>query len=324
MEENKDLLSAYEDRVYKVSLAPYLRGNASTQKMMLDVIIALVPALLGSIYFFGIKSLFLVLLSVFSCVFSEFIIQKLFHKPVRINDLSAVVTGILLAFNLPASSPFWMPVFGGFFAIIIVKELFGGIGSNFMNPALAARAAIMASWPGLITNYVAPDGMTGATPLQVIKYKSGELPSLFDMFSGNISGVIGETSVILLLIGAAYLIFKKVIDYRVPLVYIATTVLVLLICGVPYDLIPYHVFGGGLILGAFFMATDYATTPVTLNGRIYFAIGCGLITAIIRLYGGMSEGVSYAIILMNSASPLIESLTTPKVFGEVKKNEGNN
>lgn len=316
METNKNVQS---EKLYRVSLAPYLRSKSTTQKMMLDVIIAMLPALAASIYFFGMNALMLTVVSVISCVVAEVFMQKLFKKKVTVSDLSAVITGILLAFNLPASAPWWMPVFGGFFAICIVKQIFGGIGSNFMNPALAARAAIMASWPGLITNYIAPDGVASATPLQLMKAgTTGELPSLMDMAIGNIGGVIGETCSILLVLGGIYLIVKKVIDWKIPCLYILTTTVLLAAFGVDISLLPYHILGGGLILGAFFMATDFVTCPVTPNGRIIFAIGCGIITAIIRVYGGMAEGVSYAIILMNTATPLIESLTTPKVFGEVK------
>lgn len=316
METNKNVQS---EKLYRVSLAPYLRSKSTTQKMMLDVIIAMLPALAASIYFFGMNALMLTVVSVISCVVAEVFMQKLFKKKVTVSDLSAVITGILLAFNLPASAPWWMPVFGGFFAICIVKQIFGGIGSNFMNPALAARAAIMASWPGLITNYITPDGVASATPLQLMKAgTTGELPSLMDMAIGNIGGVIGETCSILLVLGGIYLIVKKVIDWKIPCLYILTTTVLLAAFGVDISLLPYHILGGGLILGAFFMATDFVTCPVTPNGRIIFAIGCGIITAIIRVYGGMSEGVSYAIILMNTATPLIESLTTPKVFGEVK------
>lgn len=316
METNKNVQS---EKLYRVSLAPYLRSKSTTQKMMLDVIIAMLPALAASIYFFGMNALMLTVVSVISCVVAEVFMQKLFKKKVTVSDLSAVITGILLAFNLPASAPWWMPVFGGFFAICIVKQIFGGIGSNFMNPALAARAAIMASWPGLITNYVGPDGVASATPLQLMKAgAAGELPSLMDMAIGNIGGVIGETCSILLVLGGIYLIVKKVIDWKIPCLYILTTTVLLAAFGVDISLLPYHILGGGLILGAFFMATDFVTCPVTPNGRIIFAIGCGIITAIIRVYGGMAEGVSYAIILMNTATPLIESLTTPKVFGEVK------
>lgn len=316
METNKNVQS---EKLYRVSLAPYLRSKSTTQKMMLDVIIAMLPALAASIYFFGVNALMLTVVSVISCVAAEVFMQKLFKKKVTVSDLSAVITGILLAFNLPASAPWWMPVFGGFFAICIVKQIFGGIGSNFMNPALAARAAIMASWPGLITNYITPDGVASATPLQLMKAgTTGELPSLMDMAIGNIGGVIGETCSILLVLGGIYLIVKKVIDWKIPCLYILTTTVLLAAFGVDISLLPYHILGGGLILGAFFMATDFVTCPVTPNGRIIFAIGCGIITAIIRVYGGMAEGVSYAIILMNTATPLIESLTTPKVFGEVK------
>ena len=316
METNKNVQS---EKLYRVSLAPYLRSKSTTQKMMLDVIIAMLPALAASIYFFGMNALMLTVVSVISCVVAEVFMQKLFKKKVTVSDLSAVITGILLAFNLPASAPWWMPVFGGFFAICIVKQIFGGIGSNFMNPALAARAAIMASWPGLITNYVGPDGVASATPLQLMKAgTTGELPSLMDMAIGNIGGVIGETCSILLVLGGIYLIVKKVIDWKIPCLYILTTTVLLAAFGVDISLLPYHILGGGLILGAFFMATDFVTCPVTPNGRIIFAIGCGIITAIIRVYGGMAEGVSYAIILMNTATPLIESLTTPKIFGEVK------
>lgn len=316
METNKNVQS---EKLYRVSLAPYLRSKYTTQKMMLDVIIAMLPALAASIYFFGMNALMLTVVSVISCVVAEVFMQKLFKKKVTVSDLSAVITGILLAFNLPASAPWWMPVFGGFFAICIVKQIFGGIGSNFMNPALAARAAIMASWPGLITNYITPDGVASATPLQLMKAgTTGELPSLMDMAIGNIGGVIGETCSILLVLGGIYLIVKKVIDWKIPCLYILTTTVLLAAFGIDISLLPYHILGGGLILGAFFMATDFVTCPVTPNGRIIFAIGCGIITAIIRVYGGMAEGVSYAIILMNTATPLIESLTTPKVFGEVK------
>lgn len=316
METNKNVQS---EKLYRVSLAPYLRSKSTTQKMMLDVIIAMLPALAASIYFFGMNALMLTVVSVISCVVAEVFMQKLFKKKVTVSDLSAVITGILLAFNLPASAPWWMPVFGGFFAICIAKQIFGGIGSNFMNPALAARAAIMASWPGLITNYITPDGVASATPLQLMKAgTTGELPSLMDMAIGNIGGVIGETCSILLVLGGIYLIVKKVIDWKIPCLYILTTTVLLAAFGVDISLLPYHILGGGLILGAFFMATDFVTCPVTPNGRIIFAIGCGIITAIIRVYGGMAEGVSYAIILMNTATPLIESLTTPKIFGEVK------
>lgn len=311
------------DDMLTVSQAPHIRSNRSIKSIMLDVIIALVPAMIGSIYFYGINAIKLILVTVASAVAFEFGIQKLLKRETRIGDLSAVVTGILLAFNLPAQAPWWVAVFGAGFAIIIVKELFGGIGSNFMNPALAARAALVASWPAIMSTYINPDGMSSATPLAILKSGAGSLPSIQRMLIGDIGGSIGETSAILLLIGAAYLIVRKVIDWKIPAIYIVTTVVMLLLLGVDAGNLVYHVLGGGLILGAFFMATDYSSTPVTPIGRIIFALGCGLLTALIRVKGGMPEGVSYSILIMNVASPVIEKWTKPRVFGEVRKNETN-
>ena len=309
-----------------VSSSPHIRSNESIQRIMLDVIIALIPAIIGSVYFFGFNALKLILISVASSVFFEAIIQKVFKKSVTINDLSAVITGILLAFNLPASAPWWLPVIGSAFAIIIVKQFFGGLGSNFMNPALAARAMLLTSWPSHMSTFTGtrPDVVASATPLAIMKNGmatdgvASELPKLMDMFIGNIPGAIGETSALLLLIGAAYLIIRQVIDWKVPVFYIGTTIIILLLLGVEIQLLPYHIFGGGLILGAFYMATDYASTPVTPVGRIIFGIGAGILTALIRVKGGFPEGVSYSILLMNVATPLIEKFTSPKVFGEVK------
>jgi electron transport complex protein RnfD len=316
-----------------VSLSPHLRSNESVQRIMLDVIIALIPAIIGATYFFGLNALKLILISVVSAIFFEAITQKLFKKKVTIGDLSAVITGILIAFNLPANAPWWIPVFGSGFAIIIVKQFFGGLGSNFMNPALAARAVLLASWPKIMSSFTlpGPDAVTGATPLSIMKYGGAdagasatvakaaqELPSLMDMFIGNRGGAIGETSAVLLLIGALYLIIRKVIDWKIPFFYIGTTALLLLLLGVETEHIMYHLLGGGLILGAFFMATDYATAPVTPFGRIIFGIGAGIITALIRVKGGFPEGVSYSILLMNVASPLIEKFTAPRIFGRAK------
>ena len=318
LDPNKDKVVL--DKALTMSLAPHIRSSDSTRKLMLDVIIAMVPAMIGSIYFYGISALILILVSVVSAVCAEIVIKKLFKKDILIGDLSAVVTGILIAFNLPANAPWWIAVFGSVFAIIIVKEFFGGIGSNFMNPALAARAALVASWPSIMASYVNTDGITSATPLALIKSGSGvgDLPSLSRMFIGDIGGSLGETSALLLLIGGAYLIIRRVIDWKTPVFYIGTTCIMLLILGVNTDLMIYHVLGGGLILGAFFMATDYSTTPITSKGKIIFAIGCGLLTALIRVKGGMPEGVSYSILLMNIMTPIIERFTKPKVFGEVK------
>lgn len=306
------------DKTLTGSLAPHLRANETTRKIMLDVIIALIPAMIASIYYFGMNALMLILVSVASAVAFEAITQKLFKKDILIGDLSAVVTGILIAFNLPANAPWWIAVFGAGFAIVLVKECFGGIGSNFMNPALAARVALVSSWPGIMSTYVNPDGIASATPLGIMKSGSTALPSMTRMLMGDIGGSLGETAAVLLIIGGLYLIIRKVISWKTPVIYIVTTVVMLLLLGVDTSLIPYHILGGGLILGAFFMATDYSSTPVTPKGKIIFAIGCGILTALIRVKGGMPEGVSYSILLMNIASPIIEKFTKPKVFGEVK------
>jgi electron transport complex protein RnfD len=323
-----------------VSSSPHIRSNESIQRIMLDVIIALTPAVIGSVYFFGLNALKLILISIASSVFFEAIIQKVFKKPVTINDLSAVITGILLAFNLPASAPWWLPIMGSAFAIIVVKQFFGGLGSNFMNPALAARAMLLTSWPTHMSTFTGtrPDVVASATPLAIMKYgmtagagsatvegatsasqsAGAELPELINMFLGNIPGAIGETSALLLLIGAAYLIIRQVIDWKIPVCYIGTTIIMLVLLGVEMEFLPYHILGGGLILGAFYMATDYASTPVTPKGRIIFGIGAGILTALIRVKGGFPEGVSYSILLMNVATPIIEKFTNPRVFGEVK------
>lgn len=316
LDPNKD--SVVLDDALTMSWAPHVRSNESVRRIMLDVIIALTPAMVGSIYYFGLSALKLILISVISAVLFEAGAQKLFKKDLLIGDLSAVVTGILLAFNLPANAPWWVAVFGAGFAIIIVKEFFGGIGSNFMNPALAARAALVASWPSIMSSYINPDGITSATPLAIMKSGSTSLPSLARMVMGDIGGSLGETSAILLLIGAAYLLFRRVIEWKIPTFYIGSTCIMLLLLGVKPDLIVYHILGGGLILGAFFMATDYSTSPITPKGKIIFAVGAGILTALIRVKGGMPEGVSYSILLMNVATPVIEKFTKPKVFGEVK------
>lgn len=312
------------ENILLVSSSPHIRSNESVQRIMLDVIIALMPAAIGSVYFFGLNALKLILISVASSIFFEAIIQKAFKRPITIKDLSAVITGILLAFNLPASAPWWLPVIGSAFAIIIVKQFFGGLGSNFMNPALAARAMLLTSWPTHMSTFTGtrPDVVATATPLDIMKYgmaaDGAELPTLMNMFIGNIGGAIGETSALLLLIGAAYLIIRQVIDWKIPVFYIGATFIMLMLLGVEVEFLPYHILGGGLILGAFYMATDYASSPVTPVGRIIFGIGAGVLTAIIRVKGGYPEGVSYSILLMNVATPLIEKITSPKIFGEVK------
>ena len=305
-----------------VQLAPHIRSNESVTKIMRDVIIALAPAVVASVYFFGMNALIIYLISVVCCVGSEFIYQKLAGKESQIGDLSSIVTGLLLAMNMPAGVPWYVPAISSVFAIIIVKEAFGGIGGNFVNPALAGRAMAMLSWPQIMATYTVPgvDAASAATPLTIIKAGKdlASLPSLQDMFIGNIGGVIGETSALLLLIGACYLLIRKVIDWKIPVIYILTTIVFLFVFGIKAGIIPYEVLGGGLMLGALFMATDYSSTPQGTKGKIIFAIGCGLITALIRTKGNMAEGVSYSILLMNVASPLIERLTKTEAYGEAK------
>lgn len=305
------------------SSSPHIRSDETISRIMLDVIIALLPATLASIYFFRLNAFMLIALSVVSAVATEAIFQKARKKPITINDLSAVVTGLLVAFNIPASAPWWIPVIGSAFAIAIVKQFFGGLGHNFMNPALAARAMLLASWPTIMTDWVTPgvDAMTTATPLAILKGQAeGTLPSLTDMLLGNIGGSLGETSAILLIIGGIYLLYRGVINWRIPFTYIGTVAVIMLVFGGGLENTAYHLLAGGLMLGAFFMATDYASSPVTKKGQIIFGIGAGLLTAIIRLKGGYPEGVSYSILLMNVAAPLIDKYTSPKVFGEVKQN----
>ena len=310
-----------DDNILIVSSSPHLRSDRTTKKIMLDVIIALVPAMIGAVYFFGMNALKLILISVAASVIAEFAIQKLFKKEVSIDDFSAVITGILIAFNLPANAPWWIPVAAAVFGIVVVKQFFGGIGQNFMNPALAARAFLVASWPGIMAEYVLPgaDAITGATPLAILESgKIARLPSMMDMFVGNIGGSIGETSALLLLIGGLYLIIRKVINWKTPVVYIATTAIMLFVLGVETSELAYHLLSGGLILGAFFMITDYSSTPVTPWGQIIVGVGAGILTAVIRIKGGFPEGVSYSILLMNVVTPLIEKFTGPRTFGRSK------
>lgn len=289
-------------------IAPHIRNKKSTQSVMLDVVIALLPALFASVYFFGARALILTLVTVVACVASEFLIQKLLHKPVRIKDLSAVVTGMLLAFNLPVEFPIWMAIVGSIFAIVIVKELFGGIGQNFMNPALAARVFMLVTWPAQMGTFTY-DGVAGATPL------GGRPSSLMDLFIGNIPGTIGEVSKVAILIGLAYLLFKQVIKLRMPLAYMITCAVLFYI--LKYDFVDTlsQLLSGGIIFAAVFMVTDYSSSPMSPMGQIVYAIGAGILTVVIRLYGGYPEGVSFAIIIMNVFVPLIDKLIRPRVFG---------
>jgi len=306
--------------MYTVSSSPHIKSKDSVQGIMRDVIIALIPATFAGIYFFGMEAFLVTLVSVLSCVVAEALWQKLTHRKITIGDLSAVVTGLLLAFNLPAAVPLWLPAIGGFFAIIIVKQFFGGIGQNIMNPALAARAFLLASWPVHMTNFTL-DGVSAATPLAILKNGGSELPSLMNVFIGNVGGCIGETSVIALLIGGAYLLYKRIISWHTPVSYIATVFILTLILGrdglMTGDAL-YEICAGGLMIGAFFMATDYTTSPMTKKGQLIFGLGCGILTTIIRLYGGYAEGVSYSILIMGLFVPFIDKFTAPRIFGEVK------
>lgn len=308
-----------ENKVW-VSSSPHIHSGHSTKNIMRDVLIALAPATAAGIYFFGLPALKTIVLAVLTAVATEFLIQKfmLKTKP-TISDLSAAVTGLLLAFNLPSGAPWYLPVFGSIFAIAIAKQVFGGLGHNFINPALAARAFLMASWPIAMTTWPVPlsDGTTGATPLAILKGSvEGELPSLMQAFTGNVGGCIGETSAILLVLGGLYLVYRGVINIKVPLMFIGSAfVFGFLLYGFDVTTAFYQVAVGGLMLGAFFMATDYSSTPSTLKGHLIFAFGCGMITMIIRRFGGYPEGVSYSILLMNVVTPLIDKYVQPKVFG---------
>jgi len=310
-----------------VSSSPHIRGKASTQRIMLDVIIALLPAAIFGIYFFGLKAALVILVTVISCVASEYLTRVILKREPTISDLSAVVTGVLLALNLPPTIPLWMAAVGGVVAIVIVKQLFGGLGQNFMNPALVARVFLLNAFAKQMTTFITPgpDAISSATPLfqmkEFVKGNEANLSGYWDLFVGNISGCIGETSVIALLIGGIYLLFRRVITLDIPVAFIGSVALITWIFGGQTSFTGdwiYHVLSGGLMIGAFFMATDYATSPVTFKGRIIMGIGCGVLTAVIRLYTSSPEGVSYAILLMNICVPLIDRYTVPKSFGGEK------
>lgn len=312
--------------MYHVSSAPHVRQKDSTSKIMLLVILALLPATAFGIYNFGARALLLILLTVGSCVLSEFVFNVIVHKKNTIDDLSAVVTGLLLALNLPVSLPWWEAVLGGAFAIIIVKMLFGGLGQNFMNPALGARCFLLIAFAADMTNFNC-DAYTGATPLALIRNEGLAAVDLKAMLYGTTAGTIGETSVIAILIGAIILIMTGVIDMKIPGAYLVSFALFILIFGGHgFDgaYLTAQLCGGGLMLGAFFMATDYVTSPITPAGKIIFGICCGVLTGLFRLFGANAEGVSFAIILSNLLVPIIEKFTVPMAFGvkkEGKKNE---
>ena len=311
--------------LYHVSSSPHVRSKDTTERIMLYVIIALLPTTLFGIYNFGYRALILILVTIASCVASEWIFNKIVHKKQTINDLSAVVTGLLLALNLPATLPWWEAVLGGVFAIVVVKCMFGGLGQNFMNPALGARCFLLIAFAANMTNFTI-DSYTGATPLAAMR--NGDPVNTMDMLIGRTAGTIGETSAIAILIGAIFLILMGVIDLRIPASYIITFIVVMLLYsghGADWTYITAQLCGGGLMLGAFFMATDYVTSPITPMGQIIFGICCGIFTGLFRCFGANAEGVSFAIILSNILVPMIEKYTVPRAFGmvkEAKKQEG--
>ena len=291
---------------------------------MRDVLIALLPACAFGVYVYGLKAFFTIAEAVIAAVLAEYLYQKVSGKTVTIFDLSAVITGILLAFNLPPGVPFWIPVIGSVFAIVAVKQLFGGLGQNFVNPALAGRAFLLASFPVDMTTWPDADGVTGATYLAQIKANPGFTPEASDYMAllfGKAGGCIGETSAVALVIGGLYLIFRRVINWRIPVFYIASFTVFSFILGREAFFsanVLFEVLSGGLLMGAFFMATDYATSPITPNGKIIMGIGCGFFTVMIRFFGGYPEGVSYAILIMNLFVPLIDKYVRPRVYGKGK------
>ena len=316
-----------------ISSSPHAHSPITTQTIMRDVLIALLPALIGSVYFFGFRALMVTLVSAAASVFFEWGYRKMMKLDDTTWDLSAVVTGVLLAFVCPVTIPYWTIILGDLFAIVLVKQLFGGIGKNFVNPALAGRA-FMFSWPVLMNTWVkvgfqnaagvlsTADIVTEATPLAAMHQGILSDASAMDLFLGNVGGCLGETSALLLLIGFGYLLLRKVISPRIPLAYIATVAVLAFLFPLGNDRVAWmtaQVFGGGLMLGAIFMATDYVTSPVTKWGQIIFGIGCGVITIAIRYFGGYSEGVSYAILIMNCCVVLLDKVGRPVKFGAPKK-----
>ena len=318
-----------------ISSSPHVHSPVTTQTIMRDVLIALAPALVGSVYFFGFRALLVTLVSAAACVFFEWAYCKVMKKNCKVYDLSAVVTGVLLAFVCPVTIPYWCIILGDFFAIVLVKQLFGGLGRNFVNPALAGRA-FMFSWPVLMSTWVkvgfqnaaplldATDAVTAATPLASMHqgYFDPAAGSILDMFLGNVGGSLGETSALLLLIGLVYLLARKIIKLHIPLSYIATVAVLTFLFPQGNDRITWmaaQLFGGGLMLGAIFMATDYVTSPITKLGQVIFGIGCGVLTVMIRYFGGYNEGVSYAILVMNCCVVLLDRIGRPTKFGAPKK-----
>lgn len=307
-----------------VSASPHFRSRQTSRGMMLDVIIALLPSLVASYFIFGVRTVILSAVSVIACVAFEYLSRRVMKRHNTIGDLSAVVTGLLVAFNVPATMPVWMVIIGDFFAIVIAKQFFGGIGQNFVNPALIGRIVLMSSFPSKMGSFPVPlvstIPLTGATPLASLK--SGEMPepSLLGMFLGLRGGCLGEVCIAALLIGFVYLLIRRVISWRIPVFYIGTVAVIMIIAGkCDFEFVLYELMAGGLVLGAVFMATDYTTSPVSNKGKIIYAVGCGILTSLIRIFGNLPEGVSFSIIIMNILVPHIEHIATPKPFGTPKK-----
>ena len=328
-------MTDYKNLKLIASSSPHIRSNENTRSIMLDVIIAMLPALVWAIYNFGFKALISVVVSIVACLFWEWLYRKLLKKPQSIGDLSAVVTGMLLAFVCPPELPWWALIIGAFFSIVVVKQLYGGIGCNFLNPALAGRAILLASYATAMTTWTLPTSkvdtvVSTATPLAIMKEgtveKFTELTanySVGDMFIGRVGGSLGEVSALALLLGFVWLLIRKVISWHTPVAFIGTVAILTLISApagidnVQYML--YNVFGGGLMLGAIFMATDYATSPVTKPGQLIFGLGCGLLTCFIRRFGSYPEGVCYSILIMNCTTWLLDKYIRPTIYGAVKK-----
>ena len=310
---------------FAVTSSPHLRDKATSQRIMQEVCLALVPAGIAGIILYGFNAALLIAICVATCVLSEFVWQKATKQAVTISDWSAVVTGLLLAYNLPATAPWWIAVIGSILAIIVVKQFFGGIGSNFMNPALTARAILFISWSGIMGAYpnanpfqFTADAVTGATPLATLNGGTTEGIKLLDLLLGNHGGVLGETCAIAIILGGVYLIVRGIADWRIPASFIGTVFVCYLIKD-GAEMALYQLLSGGLLLGAFFMATDYATSPINKLGRVIFGIGCGFFLFIIRAFANYPEGCSFAILFMNVATPMIDRFTMPRPFGEVKK-----
>lgn len=307
-----------------LSSSPHIRHEATTARIMLDVVIALIPAGVAGVIFFGLNAAITIVLAVAAAVLTEALIQLATKKKVTVNDWSAVVTGLIVAYNITSTAPWYLPVLGSVFAIAIVKQVFGGLGHNFMNPAAAARVFLVTAFGVQMTNWpVVADAVSNATPLAILKGLSTDpLPSVTNMLIGNHGGCIGETCAIALVLGGVYLLVRRVITWHIPVAFIGTVGILTFVFG-PEGLftgnVVYHLLGGGLLLGAIFMATDYVTSPVTNKGKIIMGVGCGAIVTVIRLLGGMAEGVAFSIILMNIATPMIDRFTRPRIYGEVKK-----